>query len=220
MLLKDNFTLVVSGASRSGKTRLILHMLENADKCLTKFPSKIIICFGCDQMFYKEFNKFGVPVILQKGVPKNPPSDALIIFDDLQHEANLILDYYTKFSHHNNLSVIYITQNIFLKQNRGITLNASYIILFSSWRDKKQVSILGSQISPKNCAWILESYTNATNTPYSYIMFDFTQEAPNELRLRDNLDPYLTHYYVDKDAYEYLDIKKEYPNDMVRLGLM
>ena len=220
MLLKDDFTVTISGPSKSGKTNLILHMLENADKCFTRFPSKIYICFGCEQPFYEEFRKFNVPLILHRGVLKDPPKNALIIFDDLQREHATITDYMTKYSHHNSLSIFYITQNIFRKDNREITLNCDYIILFSSWRDKKQISILGSQISPGDSKWIVKSFTDATGKPHSYLLFDFTQQTPDTFRLRDNVNTNLTHYYVNKDAYEFLDIRKEFPNDMARLGLV
>ena len=75
----------------------------------------------------------------------------LIVLDDLmaqsggdQRIANLI----TKGSHHRNLSVIYIVQNIFHqgKETRNISLNTHYIVLFKSPRDKQQILTLARQI--------------------------------------------------------------------------
>jgi hypothetical protein len=212
MRLQKDFTLTISGSSKSGKSRLILHLLKNADKCLSVLPTRIVICYGCEQPFYDEFKKLGFPVTLHKGVmTDDPPRGSMIIFDDLQHEADKILPYFIKLSHHLELSVVYITQNIFLKQNRNITLNSNYIILFSSWRDKKQISTLASQIDPNNSAWIAKSYKDATRKPYTYIVFDFSQNTPNEFRIRDSVISDDTHYYVDKNAYEYLDIRKILP---------
>ena len=63
---------------------------------------------------------------------------------------NRISDLFTKGSHPRNLSVIYIVQNIFHqgKEMRNISLNAHYIVLFKSPRDKQQVSMLARQINP------------------------------------------------------------------------
>ena len=206
---KKDFTLCIAGSSGMGKTWLVLELLRNADKCMEALPSQIIICYGCEQPFYDEFKGLGYPVTLHKGImKKDPPSGSLIIFDDLQHEADKILPYFTKLAHHLGVSVVYITQNIFLKQNRNLTLNSNYIILFSSWRDKKQISTLASQIDPNNTSWIIKSYKSATQTPFSYLMFDFTPKTPDELRLRDNIIPEITHYYVDDSAYPIFDLNE------------
>jgi hypothetical protein len=223
---RENFTLCISGSSGVGKTRLLLYILENAKQCLTRLPTTIIICFSCEQNFYEKFKQFGIPVILHKGVLENdPPEGSLIIFDDLQTETDKILPFFIKLSHHLHLSVIYITQNIFLKQNRDITLNTNYIILFASWRDKKQISILASQIDPNNSSWIIKSYRDATKQPFTYILFDFTPKTQEEFRIRDHVVPEITHFYVDDSIYPYFDLNTltysdsypyvNYPNEAI-----
>ena len=97
MRFQPHFTLVISGSSRSGKSRLVLHLLQNADKCLSVLPTHIVISYGCDQAFYNEFRKLGIPLILHKGfLDKDPPRGSLVIFDDLQSSANNIVDYFIK----------------------------------------------------------------------------------------------------------------------------
>jgi hypothetical protein len=61
-----------------------------------------------------------------------------------------ISDRFTKGSHHRNLSIIYIVQNIFHqgKEMRNISLNAHYIVLFKTPRDKQQIYMLARQINP------------------------------------------------------------------------
>lgn len=206
---KENFTLCVSGASGMGKTELVLHLLKNADKCMTTIPTQLIICYGCRQPFYEKFKELGIPVVLHEGVLQtDPPSGSLILFDDLQEKALQISDFFTKISHHLHVSTIYITQNIFLPQNRNITLNSNYIILFTSFRDRSQIKTLGAQIDPNNSQWIVKSYKDATKIPYSYILFDFTPQTDEEYRVRDNILPLVTHYYVDPSSYEYLDLRQ------------
>ena len=55
-----------------------------------------------------------------------------------------IVDIFTKGSHHRDLNVFYITQNLFHqgKGQRDISLNASYIIYFKNPRDKRQIKHL------------------------------------------------------------------------------
>jgi hypothetical protein len=61
----------------------------------------------------------------------------LIVLDDLMAQSGKdkrISDLFTKGSHHRNLSIVYIVQNIFHqgKEMRNISLNAHYIVLFKS----------------------------------------------------------------------------------------
>ena len=95
-----------------------------------------------------------------KGIPKALEQDAyfsvnkrnnLIVIDDQMIEAgndNRIVNLFTRESHHRNLSVIYIVQNLFHqgKGNRSISLNSHYLVLFKNLRDKLQVLTLAKQI--------------------------------------------------------------------------
>ena len=65
----------------------------------------------------------------------------LIILDDLMNETkdnSEILDIFTKKSHHRNISIILLTQNIFAKGScvRTMSLNSHYLILFNNPRDR------------------------------------------------------------------------------------
>jgi hypothetical protein len=80
--------------------------------------------------------------------------DNLIIFDDLMREASEsdnVLDMLTKGSHHKNVNILLLSQNIFgkVKHSRTITLYSHYIILFKNPRDKSQISFLARQMYPK-----------------------------------------------------------------------
>ena len=77
-----------------------------------------------------------------QGIPED--IDEPDYLDVFQRKDKRIADLFTKGSHHRNLSVIYIVQNIFHqgKEMRIISLNAHYIVLFKSPRDRQQISIL------------------------------------------------------------------------------
>jgi len=57
----------------------------------------------------------------------------LLVLDNLVFETNeLVANTSTKLSHHRNVSVIHLTQNLFDKNKytRTISLNAHYLVLF------------------------------------------------------------------------------------------
>ena len=85
-----------------------------------------------------------------------------------------IADLFTRGSHHRNLSVIYIVQNIFHqgKEIRNISLNAHYNVLFKSPRDKQQVSTLARQVSPRRVQKFIRSYKKATSRRHGYLTLD------------------------------------------------
>ena len=221
---REHFSLTVSGPSGIGKSSLILKLLQNANKCFTKEPTCVYICYGVESGFYQEFTKLPYKIILNKGVPanedheKNSPSksvlkvndllpNSLVIFDDLQSEAEKICDYFTKYRHHLSLSIIYLTQNIYLKQNRTITLNSQYIILFTTFRDKTQIQTLANQIDPGQTRWIVKSFKDISRQKYSYILFDFTPDSHDSVRVRDSVLPLESHYFVNPLNYDYFDLR-------------
>ena len=55
-------------------------------------------------------------------------------------------------SHHKNLNVILIVQNLFTKNPfyREISLNSTYHVLFKNPRDQRSIGILAQQFSPSN----------------------------------------------------------------------
>jgi len=86
----------------------------------------------------------------REGLPRledyssDPLSPKLVIIDDLMKKSSsseVIVDLFTKGSHHKNLSIILISQNLF-HQGRGqrdISLDANYIVVFKNPRDRAQI---------------------------------------------------------------------------------
>ena len=76
---------------------------------------------------------------------------------------NRIVNLFTKGSHHRNLSVIYLVQNLFHqgKGNRSIRLNSYYLVLFKNPRDKLQVLTLAKQMYPGRTDFFLKQYEEA-----------------------------------------------------------
>uniref|UniRef100_A0ABD2WZR4 Uncharacterized protein n=1 Tax=Trichogramma kaykai TaxID=54128 RepID=A0ABD2WZR4_9HYME len=104
---------------------------------------------------------------------------------------NDVLDLFTKGSHHKNLSVIFLTQNIFHqgKGQRDISLNTKYIVLFKNPRDRAQIWHLAQQVFPEDPKFLVEAFTDATRLPHSYLFLDLTQSTRDELRFRSCIFP-------------------------------
>ena len=149
---------------------------------------RIIVYYSEWQSTYKEL---GNDIEFHEGLPKNSdfvddPRPKLIIIDDLMRESSggsgVIANLLTKGSHHNNLSVIFITQNLFHKGQREISLNSNYIVIFKNTRDKSQIQYLARQVCPENPQFLQETYLDATKYAHSYLLLDLRQDTPDNCR--------------------------------------
>ena len=120
----------------------------------------------------------------------------LIVLDDLMAQSSKgkrITDLFTKGSHHRNLSIIYIVQNIFHqgKEMRNISLNTHYIVLFRSPRDKQQISMLARQVNPGRVQEFMRSYEDVTSRPHGYLMLDLKPTTDDQQRLPGEIAKFL-----------------------------
>jgi len=119
----------------------------------------------------------------------------------MQETNDTVANLFTKGSHHRNVSVVYLTQNLFPKNKfaRTMSLNAHYMVLFKNPRDATQFANLARQIYPKRSQFAVEAYKDATREPYSYLLVDLRPEQDDDLRLRTTIFPGETHYiYIAK----------------------
>jgi len=126
----------------------------------------------------------------------------LLVVDDLMNETDgSVANLFTKGSHHRNISVVFLVQNLFHRNKhiRTISLNAHYMVLFKNPQDASQFASLARQMYPNKSAFAVEAYKDATREPYSYLFVDLRPEQDEDLRLRTNVFPDETGYvYVPK----------------------
>jgi hypothetical protein len=206
--LTHPFGLLVSGSTKTGKTTFVKKLLSHFQVMIDPPPEDIKYFYSEYQDTFAEIKSLVLEIEFIEGVPDaifdsiNPKTRNLYIFDDMMGERDAIIaKLFTKKSHHGNLSVIYIVQNLFhqSKDHRTISLNASYIVLTKNVRDASQVIHLAKQIYPNNVKFFQQAYQMATAEPFSYLFIDLTPTCPDETRLRSGIFPTDKHYvYVPR----------------------
>ena len=124
-----------------------------------------------------------------------------LIIDDLlgKEDTSLVRDIFIKGSHHNNISVIFVTQNLFLphKDYRTLSLNAHYLVIFKNPRDMSQINALARQAFASKPTFLTAVYNRETSDRHSYLLLDFKQSTPELMRVRDSITtPWKTTVFV------------------------
>lgn len=138
-----------------------------------------------DQPIYNEMKKEISNIEFQQGFPHMDTLmewgaisvHKIVVLDDLMMDAANspeIAHLMSVGSHHYQMTVIHILQNLFVKGKsmRTASLNCHYFILMANKRDTLQVAALGRQIFPGNLKFFLQSFESATKLPHSYILID------------------------------------------------
>ena len=200
--LSHPFTAIVAGPTSCGKTRFVFRLIDNVVQMIDPPPSKIVYCNGEYQQLFCNYPQ----VVFHQGLPDLNDFDGseptLLIIDDLMQETNkTVANLFIKGSHHRNVSVMFLAQNLFPKNKfaRTRSLNAHYMVLFKNLRDASQFANLARQMYPKRLQFVIEAYKDATKEPYSYLLIDLRPEHDDDLRLQTNIFPGKTHYvYIAK----------------------
>ena len=207
---KHPFPVLIAGATSSGKTQFVKRLLESGEDMIDSAPQKIFWLYSIYQTAYDEMLTTIPNISFIEGVPSDlesmidPSIRNLVVINDLMREISndcRITDLFTKGSHHRNMSVIFILQNIFHrgKELRDMSLNCHYLVLFKSPRDSSQINHLARQMFPGHAKYMQESFHDETKRAYGYLLCDLKPEAPEDVRLRTNIFPGETQYaYIKK----------------------
>lgn len=188
------FTMLVCGASGSGKSIFTRRLLHNNSNLVVNSPTRIVWCYGVWQSGFAQDDlgieyHCGLPTVdmLREG-------NVLLVIDDLMQQAKsstIVSDIFTKYSHHNNITCICLMQNLFPKGSeiRNISLNSNYIVLMKNSRDAAQIRHLARQMYPGGSKFLIKAYEDATKDPYSYLLLDFRNTTPEYGRVRTGILP-------------------------------
>ena len=195
---KHPATCVVAGPSGSGKTSFLMALIEHKSTVFTPEPRQIILCYKQFQPAYEKLlSRTDVQLVQEcKGYTLRPDTRTLLIIDDFSsesEEAN-IGELFSVSGHHLNVSVFYVTHNLFLQTRafRLAALNAQYYVLFKSIRGAGQIATLARQVfagQKGKGKRLMEAYSNATLAPFSYLVLDLHPETPDAMRFRSHILP-------------------------------
>lgn len=203
--LQNPTTVLVTGPTQSGKSFWTKRLLEEKDRVFENPPVRVVYAYGAWQPAFEELRERGV--LFHEGLPGEEDIDrwfdgspSLLVLDDVMKEAcdsPEITRLFTVKCHHGNISVVFLTQNIFPpgKCSRTISLNCHYIVLFKTKRDQLQVQTLGRQLLPGQSGYFMESYADATASRHGYLLCDLHPRTEKEFMLRSRIFPGEYHWY-------------------------
>lgn len=200
--LRHPFSCVISGGSGSGKTVWVNKLLLNRQQIFT--PRVNIVYYYYTEYQNDLFENMLKSNCVQKFIQGMPTTDDIkLLTEDKDHNVLIVIDdnmkninqdlseIFTTFRHR-NVSILFLTQNLFLqnKDYRTMSLNSNYIIIMKNPRDQSQIISFAKQFKPYNTKYVVDAFHFLTkNKPYSYALFDLKQETNECLRMRTNIFP-------------------------------
>ena len=205
--IRTSFRALCIGATQSGKTTFIRDLLRNENM----FDHKIHCInyhYSIYQPIFEEMKKTIPNIHFYEGLPEHIEekhnNPCIIVLDDLLLDvgnSDMIHKLFTVQSHHNDKSVILVSQSLFhqAKHYRTVSLNSNYIFLFPHPRDPSQIIYLGRQIFPHNVGFLPKIYHQVTSQkPFAHIMIDLNQYTKEKFRVWSDVlsEKPLVHYYT------------------------
>ena len=162
------------------------------------FPpiERLVLCKASTRFIWGAYAEYmeGIPGELDKYFKKNERN--LIILNDLMDEASKILKITQLFtcSCHDKLFLIYLMEKFFHKNQRALSLNSDYMVIFKNPRESSQFATIARQICLDKLKFLLFmwAYKDATSSLHTYLMLDSKSDTEERLWKIHNL--YIAHW--------------------------
>ena len=226
-------TCLIAGPTGCGKTNFVSKIIEtlNSESSLIHpTPTRIVWVYNEWQPLYEKLmgmkgDKLSMEFVKLNNGNLNEIYESftqseinLLILDDLMSSASTnqkkqILQLFTQGSHHRNLTIFYIVQNLFDQgsSSRAISLNAQYIVVFKNPRDSAQIGYLAQQAFPKSPKFLEEAYQDATRNPHTYLMLNLTQICEDWFRV-------VAQIFPGEELEVYVPNEQSVPEDILYKG--
>ena len=162
-MIRQRSSVIIAGPSGSGKSELVKQWLRYLNVFQVK-PRTMVYAYDRWQ-----------PRSIDQMV--GPKLGGVLVLDDLMEEGGQdkrVLDLFTKDSHHRNITVLYLTQDLFPpgKFSKTINRNAHYIVAFKNPRDQTGIRTILLQAVPDRWRQVLRLFRRITSRPFGYLMLD------------------------------------------------
>lgn len=240
--IHHSFNCLVAGPSGCGKSTFVRNLLERQNDIIDIEFDYIVIVIGTGaeenqilSNFVKENSNKCKMIELKKAYPSREamttqfPADfkhmvtqkkkkglkGCVVFDDLMSElaeCGILVDLFTKFTSHYDISTIHITQNLFSKtggkragDNVTIYRNCHVLVLFKNPLDNSVISTIAKRISPSRFADLAAMLAHITEVHRYVVIFgDFKRSA----NLKFVTDLFETHPIPHQKVFE-LEMKSK-----------
>ena len=189
-------SMMIVGPSGCGKTVFTTKLLVDNPDLFETPPKKIYYCYGSWQDGFKRMKQHGIK--FHEGIPDSEllpvwfPKGGLLVLDDLMEEGGKdkrVLDLFTKHSHHQNVTVLYLCQDMFPpgKFAKSISRNAHYIVGFKNPRDQLGMRNLLLQAFPTRWQEVQGTFRKLTERPFGYMLLDLHPKSSDDQRILSHL---------------------------------
>ncbi|XP_073240494.1 uncharacterized protein [Porites lutea] len=191
-------SVIIAGPSGSGKSELVEQWLRDLNVFQVP-PKKIVYAYDRWQPRFERMQK-KEGIQFHRGLPDprhltqwfGRTRGGVLVLDDLMEEGGQdkrVLDLFTKDSHHRNITVLYLTQDLFPpgKFAKTINRNAHYIVAFKNPRDQTGIRTILLQAFPDQWRQVLRLFKRITSRPFGYLMLDVHPASDDRYRLWSHL---------------------------------
>ena len=196
--LKCPFSLIVAGPSGCGKSTFIANLLIHQGRLIDKDLDYILWFYGevpPDPSLVQSLGNVraiqGLPDSFDNYIQSS--QNGLALFEDLMSECSKneqITAFFTRKSHHQNISVIFVTQNFYHqgRERKNFGRNAKYLCIFDSPLDKTIPYSLAQKLMPRNQSAFIDMFNHAIDyTHYGYLFIDGDQTSPKNAKFRTDI---------------------------------
>lgn len=206
--LNSNFRMLICGASSSGKSRLLLRLLENENGILPADFERVVYLRGVETGNEERLReKFGENLLVFDGIPKEEVllplcrshKNTVLVLEDLENEvsnSDLVANIYSRYSHNYGFCCVTILQNLFKCGSARINLfrNTTNIVCFPNDLDQSVIRLLAQRVFPQNPKQLVKLFDRVTSEPYAHL--SFWANCPKELRFRSHIDHSIQRVYL------------------------
>lgn len=196
-VFKSPTTIAISGPTQSGKSYFTRRLIKHRNELFSIPPFKVLYCYSTWQKAFSELEgevdfHQGIPNDLDKINLNTKEKHLLLILDDMMHaisKNSKAEQMFTQDSHHSNVSVVFITQNIFYNSPiiRTMNLNCTYLIVTKSTRTKAQTVHLADQMRLRD--EVVAAMEDMEREQYAYMLIDMSPHQTSSIKVKRNIFP-------------------------------